>query len=153
MTVSKNIAFLGLGVMGGPMTGHLARAGHTVTAYNRSSERAKEWAERWSEEGLDIAFADTPAEAARNADIVFSCVVNDEDMFEVLIGADAHSAPFAALRSSSNACSPRPSNVTQRKKRAGMMRSVSISLPRTGMALPCTERTLNSSDMLLSFRL
>ena len=86
MTTSTNIAFIGLGVMGGPMTGHLARAGHRVTAYNRSPERAAKWREVWADEGLAVAFADTPAKAAHGAAIVFTCVGNDEDLASVTLG-------------------------------------------------------------------
>ncbi|QFT77037.1 NAD(P)-dependent oxidoreductase [Erythrobacter sp. THAF29] len=86
MTASHNIAFIGLGVMGGPMTGHLARAGHRVMAYNRSQERARKWQAIWTEENLEISFADTPAKAAAEADIVFVCVGNDEDLAEVTLG-------------------------------------------------------------------
>ncbi len=88
MSESKRVAFIGLGVMGGPMTGHLARAGHMVTAYNRSPERAERWHERWSGEGLEVAFAATPAAAARDAEIVFTCVGNDEDLEAVTLGDD-----------------------------------------------------------------
>ena len=88
MSEPVNCAFIGLGVMGGPMTGHLARAGHTVTAYNRSRERAAKWREAWAAEGLDIAFADTPCAASKDADIVFVCVGNDEDLAEVTLGDD-----------------------------------------------------------------
>lgn len=88
MTPSNSIAFIGLGVMGGPMTGHLAQAGYRVTAYNRSPARAQEWRRLWQDEGLDIAFADTPAKAAAGADIVFVCVGNDEDLAEVTLGKD-----------------------------------------------------------------
>ncbi len=87
MSSHPTIAFIGLGVMGGPMTGHLARAGHRVTAYNRSPERARKWADTWSEEDLDIAFADTPAQAAQGADIVLICVGNDEDLASVTTAA------------------------------------------------------------------
>ena len=81
-----SIAFIGLGVMGGPMAGHLARAGHKVTAYNRSVERAAQWQANWNAEGLAIAFAETPAKAAEGADIAFTCVGNDEDLLSVLDG-------------------------------------------------------------------
>ncbi|MEL6738568.1 MAG: NAD(P)-binding domain-containing protein, partial [Pseudomonadota bacterium] len=64
MSTDTHIAFIGLGVMGGPMAGHLAGAGHKVTAYNRSPERAEKWRATWEKERLDIAFADTPAQAA-----------------------------------------------------------------------------------------
>ncbi len=86
MTGSTSIAFIGLGVMGGPLTGHLARAGFAVTAYNRSPERARRWKESWAEEGLDIAFADIPAQAAKGADVVCICVGNDEDLASVTTG-------------------------------------------------------------------
>ena len=54
MSTSKTVAFIGLGVMGGPMAGHLARAGHRVTAYNRSADRAENWRAVWKEEGISI---------------------------------------------------------------------------------------------------
>lgn len=86
MSETKHVAFIGLGVMGGPMTGHLARAGHRVIAYNRSPERAAKWGDAWAAEGLDIAFADTPAAAAAAAEIVFTCVGNDQDLAAVTFG-------------------------------------------------------------------
>lgn len=88
MTNAQSIAFIGLGVMGGPMAGHLARAGHKVTAYNRSPERAEKWRDLWADEGMEITFADTPARAATGADIVFTCVGNDEDLSAVTLGED-----------------------------------------------------------------
>jgi 3-hydroxyisobutyrate dehydrogenase len=86
MDQSMNVAFLGLGVMGGPMAGHLARAGHRVTVYNRTAARAEAWLERHRTEGLDVSSAATPAEAARGARVVLSCVGNDGDLAEVLLG-------------------------------------------------------------------
>ena len=77
------VAFVGLGVMGFPMAGHLARNGHEVTVYNRTEERARAWCEKY-----DGKTAVTPAAAAENADIVFSCVGNDDDVREVLLGDD-----------------------------------------------------------------
>lgn len=85
MSTLKSVAFIGLGVMGGPMTGHLARAGFEVTAYNRSAQRAATWRGVWEAEGLPVAFAETPAAAATGADIVFTCVGNDEDLAEVTL--------------------------------------------------------------------
>ncbi|KRA84293.1 NAD(P)-dependent oxidoreductase [Altererythrobacter sp. Root672] len=84
MTTSKRIAFLGLGVMGAPMAGHLARAGHRVTVYNRTGARAEAWVER--HEGLDVHLAPTPAEAATGQDVVLTCVGNDNDLTEVVLG-------------------------------------------------------------------
>ncbi|MGB3806404.1 MAG: NAD(P)-dependent oxidoreductase [Erythrobacter sp.] len=88
MSDNLTLAFIGLGVMGGPMTGHLARAGHTLRAYNRSPDRAAHWQEQWSKEGLSTATFPTPADAARDADVVFVCVGNDEDVAEVVLGTD-----------------------------------------------------------------
>ena len=88
MTDRYDIAFIGLGVMGGPMAGHLAKAGHRVTAFNRTGSRAQDWLARQRELGLDCDTAATPAAAAENADIVISCVGNDSDLAEVLLGDD-----------------------------------------------------------------
>ena len=72
------VAFLGLGVMGFPMAGHLAAAGHDVTVYNRTRSKADDWAA-----GHTGSVASSPAEAARGASIVFACVGNDEDSLAV----------------------------------------------------------------------
>ncbi|HSG88868.1 MAG TPA: NAD(P)-dependent oxidoreductase, partial [Pseudomonadales bacterium] len=77
------VAFIGLGVMGYPMAGHWADAGLEVTVYNRSAARARQWLE--AHPGRS---ADTPAEAARGADLVAVCVGNDDDVRAVLLGAD-----------------------------------------------------------------
>ncbi len=77
------VAFIGLGVMGYPMAGHLARNGHDVTVYNRTGAKARAWSE---EHGGTIA--NTPAEAAVNAEISFSCVGNDDDVRDVILGDD-----------------------------------------------------------------
>ena len=81
-TPARRVAFLGLGVMGFPMAGHLARAGHAVTVYNRTPAKAEAWV---AEHGH--ARADTPAAAAADADIVFACVGNDADLRSVVLGA------------------------------------------------------------------
>ncbi len=90
MTTSRNVAFIGLGVMGYPMAGHLARAGHKVTVYNRT--RAK--AERFAAAHAGAKLAPTPAAAAEGADVVFSCVGNDDDLRAVTLGPDG---AFAAM--------------------------------------------------------
>ena len=77
----QHIAFLGLGVMGYPMAGHLARAGHTVTVYNRSAAKAAAWVAEYGG-----ASAVTPTAAAAGADIVFACVGNDDDLRAVVLG-------------------------------------------------------------------
>lgn len=81
--MTETAAFIGLGVMGYPMAGHLARAGHSVTVYNRTAEKARDWAAEFGG-----ATAATPAEAAAGADFVFACVGNDDDLREVTLGAE-----------------------------------------------------------------
>jgi 3-hydroxyisobutyrate dehydrogenase len=95
MTETPKLAFIGLGVMGGPMTGHLARAGHRVTAYNRSAERAAKWRAVWEDEGLEVTFVRTPAGAAHGAKVVFTCVGNDEDLAAVTLGEEGVLAGLA----------------------------------------------------------
>jgi 3-hydroxyisobutyrate dehydrogenase-like beta-hydroxyacid dehydrogenase len=80
---SKKTAFLGLGVMGFPMAGHLAKAGHAVTVYNRSAGKAAQWAEKHG--GKTAA---TPAAAAAGMDLVMVCVGNDDDVRAVTLGQD-----------------------------------------------------------------
>ena len=79
----QSVAFLGLGVMGLPMAGHLARAGHSVTVYNRNPAKAQAWVQEFG--GRSAA---TPREAAQGSDIVFCCVGNDDDLRSVVLGAD-----------------------------------------------------------------
>jgi 3-hydroxyisobutyrate dehydrogenase-like beta-hydroxyacid dehydrogenase len=79
--MAERVAFIGLGVMGGPMAGHLARAGHHVTVYNRTAAKAARWIERYG--GAPGA---TPAEAAAEAAVVFVCVGNDDDVNAVTSG-------------------------------------------------------------------
>ena len=87
----QKVAFLGLGVMGFPMAGHLAKAGHAVTVYNRSPAKAQAWVAEFG--GAAQA---TPREAAAGADIVFCCVGNDDDLRSVTLGADGAFAGMAA---------------------------------------------------------
>ncbi len=84
------LAFLGLGVMGAPMAGHLARAGHDVTVYNRTATRAGAWV---AEHGGH--HAPTPREAAEGAQFVMSCVGNDDDLRQVCLGPDGAFAGMA----------------------------------------------------------
>ena len=79
----KKVAFIGLGVMGYPMAGHLAKAGYSVTVYNRTFSRSNNWL--FDNQGHA---ADTPREAANEADIVFCCVGNDDDVRSVIYGDD-----------------------------------------------------------------
>jgi 3-hydroxyisobutyrate dehydrogenase/2-hydroxy-3-oxopropionate reductase len=81
---ATKVAFIGLGVMGYPMAGHLALAGHQVTVYNRNPAKAKEWCAEFP----GHTSAATPREAALGADMVFCCVGNDNDLRAVMLGAD-----------------------------------------------------------------
>src|SRR5262252_9507666 len=80
---TNRVAFLGLGVMGYPIAGHLVRAGLAVTVYNRTADKARRWVEQYGG-----ASASTPAAAAENAEIVMMCVGNDHDVRSVALGPD-----------------------------------------------------------------
>ena len=86
-TPSRRVAFLGLGVMGYPMAGHLARAGHQVTVYNRTTTKSIAWCTEYTTASA-VKHAKTPMEAARGAEFVFCCVGNDADLRQVTLGAD-----------------------------------------------------------------
>jgi 3-hydroxyisobutyrate dehydrogenase len=87
------IAFIGLGVMGAPMAGHLVRAGHNVAVFNRTMGKAQAWVERHGGEA-----AVSPAQAAQEADVVISCVGTDDDLAAITMGRDG---AFRTLRSGS----------------------------------------------------
>jgi 3-hydroxyisobutyrate dehydrogenase len=87
----QTVAFLGLGVMGHPMAGHLARAGHRVTVFNRTASKAKAWAAEYR--GHTAA---TPGQAAAGASVVFACVGNDDDLRSVVLGESGAFAGMAA---------------------------------------------------------
>jgi len=88
--MSKQVAFLGLGVMGFPMAGHLAAAGHRVTVYNRTPQKAEQWVAKHGGQR-----AATPAAAARGAELVMMCVGNDDDVRAVAVGEDGALAGMA----------------------------------------------------------
>ncbi|MCQ8818767.1 NAD(P)-dependent oxidoreductase [Pseudoalteromonas agarivorans] len=88
--MSINVAFIGLGVMGYPMAGHLAKAGFNVCVYNRTQAKAQSWVDEYAG-----SFATTPREAAKNADIVFMCVGNDDDLRAVVYGENGVLAGMA----------------------------------------------------------
>ena len=77
----SKVSFIGLGVMGYPMAGHISKAGHNVTVYNRTSSKAEKWTSEF--EGNS---AETPNEAAKDSDFIFTCVGNDNDLREVTLG-------------------------------------------------------------------
>ncbi len=89
----SHIAFLGLGVMGAPMAGHLAAAGHSVTVYNRTAAKSLAWV---AEHGHQAS--PTPAEAAEGADFVMMCVGNDADVRQVALGNDGLTGALSSMR-------------------------------------------------------
>jgi len=76
-----NVAFIGLGVMGFPMAGYISKAGHNVTVFNRTKSKAEKWVNEYNGK-----MAETPAEAAKDAEYIFTCVGNDNDLREVTFG-------------------------------------------------------------------
>src|SRR3546814_5977582 len=88
---AAKVAFLGLGVMGHPMAGHLSKAGHTVTVYNRTFAKAEAWVKAFG--GTP---ARTPKEAVHGARIVFFCVGTDDDLRSVVLGDDGALAGMAS---------------------------------------------------------
>ena len=77
--ISRKLAFIGLGVMGYPMAGHLSKTGHQVTVYNRNIKRAESWAKDFNGN-----IAETPAEASKDKDFIFTCVGADNDLREII---------------------------------------------------------------------
>jgi 3-hydroxyisobutyrate dehydrogenase-like beta-hydroxyacid dehydrogenase len=86
----KKVSFIGLGVMGYPMAGHLQNSGYQVTVYNRSQNKAENWVEQYGG-----AMAITPAKAVKDSDIVFVCVGNDDDLRQVVLGPNG---AFAGMK-------------------------------------------------------
>jgi 3-hydroxyisobutyrate dehydrogenase len=122
---AKAVAFIGLGVMGYPMAGHLARAGHAVTVYNRSQAKAAQWV---AEHGGRAA--QTPYEAAQNADIVLACVGNDEDVRCVTLAGEHQSAePFGAF----SAMKPGAVFVDHTTTSAALARELSVQAHELGI--------------------
>jgi 3-hydroxyisobutyrate dehydrogenase len=79
--MSCKVSFIGLGVMGYPMAGYISKAGHNVTVYNRTKSKAEKWIKEYKGD-----MAETPEDASKNSDFVFTCVGNDSDLSEVTIG-------------------------------------------------------------------
>jgi len=79
--MSCNVAFIGLGVMGYPMAGYISKGGHNVTVFNRTKSKAEKWIKEYKGR-----IAETPAEAAKDAEYIFTCVGNDNDLREVTFG-------------------------------------------------------------------
>ena len=97
-TPARRVAFLGLGVMGYPMAGHLARAGHQVTVFNRTAAKASDWCAEYAAatgQASHLQHAPTPRQAVQDADLVFCCVGNDDDLRSVVLGADG---AFAGMK-------------------------------------------------------
>ena len=93
MSEPRKVSFLGLGVMGGEIARHIAGAGHQLTIYNRTPQRRDKWIQ--ANPGLDVRVATSPAEAAEGADVVITCVGNDDDLADVVLGPNG---VFRAIR-------------------------------------------------------
>ena len=93
-TPARQVAFLGLGVMGYPMAGHLAQAGHQVTVYNRTASKSIAWCADYTG-ASGLKHAETPRLAVQQAELVFCCVGNDDDLRSVTLGADGAFAGMA----------------------------------------------------------
>ena len=91
------LAFIGLGVMGYPMAGHLKKAGHDVTVFNRNPDKAKKWVAEYGGPASDCKSEPSPAAAAQGQDLVFCCVGRDSDLRDVTLGKEG---AFAALAKS-----------------------------------------------------
>jgi 3-hydroxyisobutyrate dehydrogenase len=124
------VAFIGLGVMGYPMAGHLkVKGGHEVTVYNRTFAKAEKWAAEFGGK------ARTPAEAAADADFVFTCVGNDDDLRSVTIAGRRFRRHEARAPSSSTTPPPRPmsrANSTPPRRQKGS----ASSMPQSPAARP-----------------
>ena len=124
MSDKQSIGFIGLGVMGAPMAGHLVAAGYNVTAYNRTAARAEAWLAEQQAKGYAAAIAPTPAEAAEGADIVFACVGNDEDLGQIAFGGDGalDAMPDGTLFVDHTTVSARMArNIEEEAQRRGLM--------------------------------
>ena len=95
-------SFIGLGVMGYPMAGHISKAGHDVTVFNRTTTKAEKWTKEYKGK-----FAKSPMEAVKDSDFIFSCVGNDNDLKEVTLGDNGLFKSAKKILFISNA--PRPS--------------------------------------------
>lgn len=93
MTTPLNISFLGLGVMGGAMARHIGQAGHVLTVFNRTPARVEAW--QAANPGLAARVATSPADAASGADVIITCVGNDDDLADVVLGPNG---AFTAVR-------------------------------------------------------
>ena len=121
------LAAIGLGTMGGPMAGHLVRAGHTVQAFNRNPQRAAAWQQRYPQGQL----VDSVAKAATNASIVFTCVGGDDDLREVARAAFPHMPPGSVLvdHSTTSATVARELAMEAEQPRPALYRRTSIRRP------------------------
>jgi len=115
----KKVSFIGLGVMGFPMAGHLQSSGYQVTVYNRTQQKAQAWVEMYGGE-----MAETPAAAAKNSDIVFVCVGNDEDLKQVVLGANG---AFSGMKANTILVDHTTASATVARELAEQGKSIGLS--------------------------
>lgn len=140
MSEPRNVSVLGLGVMGGPIARHIARAGHRLTVFNRSPGRLASWQE--AHPGLAARTARSPADAARGADVVITCVGNDDDLADVVLGPDGALSSMAggALLIDHTTVSARIAR--QIAVEARDLHVLSIDAPMTGSQIGAEKGTL-----------
>ena len=132
-----NVAFLGLGVMGFPMAGWLAKKGHSVTVYNRTRAKSDKWREQHGG-----AVAATPADAAKGAEIVFSCVGDDPDLRAIALG---DGGALAAMKRGAITSTTRPPRPTSRaRSRLRVARAASRASTRRSREARPAPRTASS---------
>ena len=115
----KKVSFIGLGVMGFPMAGHLQNSGYQVTVYNRTQQKAQAWVEMYGGE-----MAATPAAAAKDSDIVFVCVGNDEDLKQVVLGA---SGAFSGMKANAILVDHTTASASVARELAEQSKSIGLS--------------------------
>ena len=126
------LAFIGLGVMGYPMAGHLQQAGYSVTVYNRTTAKAQTWVAKYSGD-----FASTPAQAVAGADVILMCVGNDQDVRAVVYGEEgilSGMKPNALLIDHTTTSATLASSCVQplrRRRRRPLPAGASLSSPAT----------------------
>lgn len=132
LATPRKVAFLGLGVMGYPMAGHLAQAGHQVTVYNRSAAKAHAWCAEFAH-ATNVAHGATPRAAVAQAELVFCCVGNDDDLRAVTLGADtgdgqrAQDGAFAGMSAGSVFVDHTTASATVARELSAQARAMGLS--------------------------
>ena len=124
--MSCKVSFIGLGVMGYPMAGYISKAGHNVTVYNRTKSKAEKWIKQYKG-----TIAETPEEAAKDSDFVFTCVGNDNDLNEVAFGNKGifNTINPSVYESRSNPVKPKATYAQKDLKDWSLIRGITVNWP------------------------